>query len=136
MLNFKFNPQGTKRKDPGTFEGVCTLVNLVYTTSKNGNKMVKVTWNHGGFLFDDYHSCYDIAHKQKVANWLGEICYKLGEDPAQFLDENPENEDVLLNMMCISILDQLKFKGKVKREKESNSNFFKCTLDIDSIEKV
>lgn len=136
MLNFKFNPQGTQRKDPGAFEGICSLVNLIYTKSKSDNYMVKATWDYNGFLFDDYHSCYDLHHKQRVANWLGEICWRLGEDPAQFLEVNPENEDELLRIMCSNIIDQLKFKGKIKREKEQNSNFFKCTLDVSSVEKV
>ena len=67
MLKFNFNPKGTINKDPGAFRAKCELVSMVYTQSKKGNMMVKITWKYGDCVFNDYHTCFDDKHKDAEA---------------------------------------------------------------------
>lgn len=132
MLKFNFNPKGTVSKDPGAFRAVCELVSMVYTQSKKGNMMVKITWKYGDSIFNDYHTCFDDKHKDSEAQWLGRIVYALNEDPQQFITEcKPEDMDALLGLMCDTITEQLKFKATIERSKRDSSNFYDCYLDFD-----
>lgn len=132
MLKFNFNPKGTTNKDPGAFRGVCELVSMLYTQSKKGKMMVKITWKYGDSVFNDYHTCYDDKHKDAEAQWLGRIVYALNEDPQEFITGGkPENIDALLTLMCDTITDNLKFKATIERSKRDSSSFYDCYLDFN-----
>ena len=132
MLTFKFNPEGTQNKDPGAFHGVCELVNIIYTTSKKGYPMIKLTWNYEGNVFHDYHTCFDEKHKDVEAQWIGSIYWKLGENPQQVIDGyKPETLDDLLKALCNTMTEQLRFKATINREKRDGSSFYDVFVDLN-----
>lgn len=132
-IKFNFNPKGTTQKDPGAFKGECELVSMIYTKSKKGNPMVKLTWKYNDCIFIDYHTCFDDKHKEAEIQWLGRIVYALNEDPQEFVTEgNPDTLDSLLSLMCDTITEQLKFKATIERSKrDSSSSFYDCYLDLN-----
>ena len=132
MLKFNFNPKGTTNRDPGAFRAECELVSMIYTQSKKGNMMIKLTWKYGDCVFSDYHTCFDDKHKDAEAQWLGRIVYSLDEDPQQFINDcSPNSIDELLTLMCDTITEQLKFKATIDRSKRADSSFYDCYLDFN-----
>lgn len=132
MLDFKFNPTNTQKKNPGEFTDICELWNITYTHSKKGLPMVKYTWKYGDCLFDDYHSCYNDEKKEQEAQYLGQLYWLLKEDPQQVIDGlKPNNLDELVGSLCTVMNQQLRFKATVKRYKRTGTEFYNSEIILD-----